>query len=172
MSTRNWLAIAALLPLISIADEESPQLGKALTQAEVEAVSFTVLPDGEGLPKGSGTAVAGAIVYQQQCLACHGTKGENGPNDRLAGGLGTIDGDLPVKTVGSYWPYATTVFDYVRRAMPYNTPGSLSNDDTYAVTAYLLYLNGIVGETSVINAETLPNVKMPNRDNFDWAWQP
>ena len=172
MSTHRWILLAVMVPLIANADADSPHLGEPLTQAEVEAHSFTVLPDGEGLPTGSGTVAAGEIVYQQQCAACHGENGENGPNDRLAGGQGTIDSDAPVKTIGSYWPYATTVFDYVRRAMPYNAPGSLSNDDIYAVTAYLLYLNGIVSEGMVIDAATLPQVKMPNRDNFDWAWQP
>ncbi|PYM68767.1 MAG: hypothetical protein DME03_23695 [Candidatus Rokuibacteriota bacterium] len=102
----------------------------------------------------------------QKCQACHGEKGVGGPNDRLAGGQGTLASKTPVRTVGSYWPYATTVFDYVRRAMPFAQPLSLTDSEVYAVTAYLLNVNGIIGEQDVMNAETLPRVKMPNRDSF------
>jgi len=149
---------------------ELPRLGEPLSHTEVDAVNFTVMPDGDGLPAGSGSAVEGRALYEQHCQACHGKQGEGTLNDRLVGGHGSLDGAQPVKTVGSYWPYATTLFDYLRRAMPYAAPGSLSNDETYAVTAYLLYLNDIVDEARVLNADTLPLVKMPNRDNFDWAW--
>jgi cytochrome c len=119
------------------------------------------------LPPGRGTAKQGEAVYVERCIACHGEKGEGKPNDRLAGGIGTLAGPQPtVRTVGSYWPYATTLFDYVRRAMPLEEPQSLTADQVYAVTAYVLALNGIVGETDVIDAKTLPKVKMPARDSF------
>jgi S-disulfanyl-L-cysteine oxidoreductase SoxD len=167
------VAVALLfLPLVAMAADESPGLGEPLSPEQVDAVSFTVMPDGEGLPTGSGTAKAGAAVYQQHCAACHGAEGEGTLNDRLVGGRGTIHSALPVKTVGSYWPYATTVFDYIRRAMPYTAPGSLSDDEVYALTAFLLFKNDIVAEDDVLDAQTLPKVRMPNRDNFDWAWQP
>lgn len=166
---RGFLSLL-LVPLTAAA--ESPQLGQPLTAAEVELVSYTVMPDGEGLPVGSGSAVEGADVYRQHCMACHGETGEGGLNDRLAGGRGSIDGPQPVKTVGSYWPEATTLFDYIRRAMPYTAPGSLNDDEIYAVTAYLLYLNDIVDEQATLGADSLPKVRMPNRENFVWAWSP
>ena len=130
------------------------------------------MPDGEGLPTGSGTAKTGTSVYLANCMACHGEKGTGGINDTLVGGHGSLTSNRPQKTIGSYWPYATTLFDYVRRAMPYQTPGSLTNDEIYAVTAYLLYLNDIIDQDKELNAETLPEVKMPNRDNFVWAYSP
>jgi len=105
-------------------------------------------------------------VYEQKCQACHGAKGAGQPNDRLVGGQGTLASKAPVRTIGSYWPYATTVFDYVRRSMPYIQPQSLSDDEVYAVTAFLLNLNGIIGENDEMNAQTLPKVKMPNQPNF------
>ena len=145
---------------------ETPNVGRPATQAEIAAWDISVGPDGVGLPPGGGTAVTGAAVYEQKCQACHGAKGAGQPNDRLVGGQGTLASKTPVRTIGSYWPYATTVFDYVRRAMPYIQPQSLSNDEVYAVTAYLLHLNGIIGEQDEINAQTLPKVAMPNRDNF------
>ena len=106
-------------------------------------------------------------THTAKCVACHGEKGAGRPNDALAGGIGSLPGDKPpVRTVGSFWPYATTIFHYVRRAMPYNESKSLTNDEVYAVTAYILQLNGIIGENDVINAQTLPKVRMPNRDGF------
>jgi cytochrome c len=105
-----------------------------------------------------------------KCQSCHGEKGAGKPNDPLVGGHGTLASPGPVRTIGSYWPYATTVFDYVRRAMPYQLSQSLTNDEVYAVTAYLLYLNGIIAEHEVMNLRTLPQVKMPNRDNFILAY--
>jgi S-disulfanyl-L-cysteine oxidoreductase SoxD len=149
--------------------EQGPGLGQEMSTAEVAAIDFAVMPDGEGLPPGTGSASAGAALYQQHCLACHGEEGHDGLHDPLAGGKGTIAGPVPEKTVGSYWPYATTLFDYIRRAMPYQNPGTFSNDELYALTAYVLYLNGIVGESDRIDARSLPLVEMPNRDNFVWA---
>ncbi|MCI0517147.1 MAG: c-type cytochrome [Woeseiaceae bacterium] len=161
------LILVALVAGSALA-EESPNLGAAVSAADLALVDYTVLPDGSGLPTGSANAQQGAAVYVQNCLACHGEGGKDGLNDRLAGGQGSLLTDKPLRTVGSFWPYATTLFDYVRRAMPYQAPGSLSNDEVYAVTAYVLFLNGIVAEDADINAETLPKVIMPNAGNVVW----
>lgn len=168
---RTVLAGFAVLSVGAFA-EEGPGLGEAVTDEDIRALDFVVLPDGDGLPAGSGSVTDGAALYERWCLACHGQDGEGGPNDRLAGGHGTIDGERPEKTVGSYWPYATTLFDYIRRAMPYQTPGALTADEVYALTAYVLYVNGIVEESAELDAESLPAVEMPNRDNFEWAYSP
>jgi S-disulfanyl-L-cysteine oxidoreductase SoxD len=151
---------------------DGPNLGREATPAEIAGWDISIGPDGGGLPAGRGTAATGAAVYTAKCQSCHGEKGAGQPNDRLVGGQGTLAGPAPVRTVGSYWPYATTIFDYVRRAMPYHQPQSLTDDEVYAVTAYLLALNGIIGEADVMNAQTLPRVRMPNRDNFILAYPP
>ena len=143
-----------------------PALGAAVSPEEVARWDISIPPSGAGLPMGSGTARLGLPVYEQKCLACHGAKGVGKPADALAGGAGSLASKTPLRTVGSYWPYATTLFDYVRRAMPIANPLSLSNDEVYAVSAYVLFLNGIVGEDAQMNAQTLPQVKMPNRDGF------
>ena len=169
MSMPNLLAASSVLILVSAAAlaAESPNLGRVATQEEVASWNLTITPDGDGLPPGSGTPKQGESVYVAKCIACHGEKGAGNPADRLAGGQGTIGGDRrPVKTIGSFWPYATTVFAYIRRAMPYYETKSLTNDDLYALSAYLLYLNGIIGENDTMNAQTLPKVRMPNRDGF------
>jgi mono/diheme cytochrome c family protein len=146
---------------------EGPGLGQAIAPAEFAPWDISVGPDGVGLPPGRGTAAQGEAVYASKCQACHGEKGAGKPNDALVGGAGTIASDRPaVKTVGSYWPYATTLFDYVRRAMPWNETKSLSNDELYAVSAYILHLNGVIGAMDVIDAQSLPKVRMPNRDGF------
>lgn len=152
--------------------ETGPGLGIPMDSARVSAMNLTVLPDGTGLPPGSGRADTGAEVYARHCQACHGPAGSGGPNDALVGGSGTLATQQPVKTVGSYWPYATTVFDYIRRAMPYQAPGSLSADEVYAVTAYLLYENGIIEAGEIVNARSLPRIRMPNRDGFHNPYQP
>ena len=174
MSTRSrsaiGISILALAGCAAPAVTGTPNLGRAATAAEVAAWDLSIPPDGAGLPPGRGTSAQGAIVYEQKCQTCHGDKGAGQPNDRLVGGHGTLASKTPVRTIGSYWPYATTVFDYVRRAMPYTQSHSLGDDETYAVTAYLLHLNGIIGEASVMDAETLPKVRMPNRDNFILAY--
>ena len=149
---------------------ETPNLGRVATPAEVAGWDVSIPPDGTGLPPGRGTSAQGASVFEQKCKNCHGEKGAGQPNDRLVGGHGTLASKTPVRTIGSYWPYATTVFDYVRRAMPYTQSHSLSDDEVYAVTAYLLYLNGIIAEADVMDAQSLPKVKMPNRDNFILAY--
>ena len=147
-----------------------PAFGHAATAQEMAAWDISIPPGGAGLPAGSGTVQQGESVYLAQCQTCHGPKGVGKPADPLVGGVGSLATDKPVRTVGSYWPYATTLFDYTRRAMPATKPLSLSNDEVYAVTAYLLHLNGIVAENAVMNAQTLPQVKMPNREEFvDWS---
>jgi cytochrome c len=151
---------------------EGPNLGRDATPAEIANWDISISPDGAGLPPGSGTAIAGAVIYEAKCQSCHGERGVGQPNDRLVGGHGTLNAPLPIRTVGSFWPYATTIFDYVRRAMPYQQPQSLTNDEVYAVTAYLLLLNGIIAEGDAMTAQTLPLVKMPNRDNFIMAYPP
>ena len=172
MSMRKLIVVGALLATCVGLAQESPGLGKPVDDETLVAIDYTILPDGDGLPEGAGTAIQGAVVYQQNCLACHGERGSGGINDALAGGHGSLTSQRPQKTVGSFWPYATTVFDYVRRAMPLQSPGTLSNDETYAVTAYILFLNGIVAEDEEMNAKSLALVKMPNRDGFVWAYQP
>jgi cytochrome c len=159
------MLLALAVSTTSVA-QETPNLGRPATPAEIAGWDISIPPDGTGLPPGSGTPDQGAVVYAQKCQSCHGEKGAGKPNDQLVGGQGTLASTSPVRTIGSYWPYATTVFDYVRRAMPYTQSQSLSNDEVYAVTAYLLHLNGIIGAQDVMNAQTLPQVKMPNRDNF------
>ena len=174
MYTPSVLATAALSMLVNQATvaDDNPRLGESISSADLIFVDYTIMPDGEGLPDGSGTAAEGFSVYQQNCLDCHGTGGKDGVSDVLVGGQGTLTTGRPRKTVGSYWPYATTLFDYVRRAMPYQAPGTLTNDETYAVTAYILFLNEIVDEKARMDADTLPDVKMPNRDNFIWDYKP
>jgi len=166
MSWHKTFALGSFVafPLVSaaLADE----FGRPPTADEIKAWDIDVLPDGTGLPPGSGTVARGKEVYQTNCEACHGTNGQGGIKDRLAGGQGTLATDQPIKTVGSFWPYATTLFDYIRRAMPYPSPGSLSADDTYAVSAYILNLNGIVPANATLDKESLPRIEMPNRDGF------
>lgn len=140
--------------------------GRPATPDEIALWDIDVRPDGKGLPAGSGTVAQGKQIFADNCAACHGDNGVGGIKDRLAGGQGTLASDHPLKTVGSYWPYATTLFDYIRRAMPYQAPGSLSNDDTYAVAAYILNLNGILPAGGKLDRDSLPKVKMPNRDGF------
>ncbi|HWM27264.1 MAG TPA: cytochrome c [Woeseiaceae bacterium] len=173
MFMSRWImAVSIGLAYARLCDAQSPMLGEPVSEAELADIDYVVLPDGRGLPSGSGTAAEGKDVYEQHCLACHGASGADGINDRLVGGHGTIDTARPEKTVGSYWPYATTLFDYIRRAMPYQTPGSLSADEVYGLTAYVLFLNDIVDENERLNADTLPAVKMPNRENFVWGYEP
>ena len=173
MFTRNAMfmckAVGAALFVLAAGQAmaaETPHLGTPVTPADIAAWDMSISPDGAGLPPGKGTAVQGKEIYALKCTGCHGANGEGKPADRLAGGQGSLATDAPVKTVGSYWPYATTLFDYVRRAMPLNEPQSLTNDEVYAVSAYVLSLNGLIGAKDQLNAKTLPKIKMPNRDNF------
>ncbi|NIR59510.1 MAG: cytochrome c [Gammaproteobacteria bacterium] len=128
--------------------------------------NIVVTPDGENLPPGSGTVSEGKRVYERSCRTCHGEQGLGGIGGQLVGGHGTLDSGSPVKTVESYWPYATTLFDYIHRAMPFDNPQSLTNDEVYAVIAYILYLADIVPEDTEMNARALRQVNMPNRDGF------
>ena len=141
-------------------------LGRPATPVEIEAWGSIIGPDGAGLPPGRATAADGRPVYARQCARCHGPTGREGPDTRLAGGQGSLEGDQPQKTVGSYWPAATTLWDYVNRAMPFDRPGGLTADEVYATVAYVLYLNDIVAIDDPIGAATLPAVEMPNRDGF------
>ncbi|HKB47304.1 MAG TPA: cytochrome c [Ktedonobacterales bacterium] len=163
---------ASLVACAAQAPSRQPAFGGAVSAEEIARWDISIPPSGAGLPAGSGTAKQGAAVYGAKCLACHGEKGAGKPADVLVGGIGSLATARPVRTVGSYWPYATTLFDYVRRAMPITNPLSLSDDEVYAVSAYVLFLNGIVGEDAVMNAQTLPQVKMPNRDGFVSDWPP
>lgn len=148
------------------ADAQVFGIGRAATEREIAGWNIDVRPDGQGLPAGSGNAARGKPLFELHCAACHGLKGEGKPADRLVGGKGTLNTDKPVMTVGSYWPYATTVYDYINRSMPFLAPQSLKPDEVYSITAYLLHLNGIVGEAEVMDAASLPRVQMPNRRGF------
>jgi mono/diheme cytochrome c family protein len=141
-------------------------VGRAPRPEELNAIDIDITPDGAGLPVGSGTAAAGKDVYTRRCETCHGPTGKEGPQDVLVGGRGSLATAKPQKTIGSYWPYATTLWDYIRRAMPFDHPGTLTADEIYGTTAYLLFLNGIVGEREVMDQSTLPRVQMPNRNGF------
>lgn len=164
--------IVLCLPLDPAAAEEKRQsashgIGRAMTDVESRRWDSSVFPNGIGLPVGRGTADEGKLIYQQQCGGCHGDRGEGRPEfPALVGGRGTLASPSPLLTVGSYWPYATSVFDYIRRAMPYATPGSLTNDEVYAVTAWILHANDIIGSEEELNQNNLAKVLMPNRDGF------
>jgi S-disulfanyl-L-cysteine oxidoreductase SoxD len=147
---------------------ESPKygVGRAATPEEVKTWDISISPAGAELPEGSGTAVQGKDVYASKCAKCHGGQGQGGDEGPLVGGQGTLRTPKPLKTVGSYWPYATTLFDYVNRAMPFKQPGTLTHNQVYAVVAHVLHLNGIIAENAVMDAKTLPRVKMPNRNGF------
>jgi len=150
----------------------SPGFGRHATPEEIAALDIDVAPDGAGLPLGSGTASEGAPIYAARCAHCHGAAGEGGPADRLVGGVGTLTSAQPLLTTGSFWPYATTLFDYLRRAMPYDSPGSLSANEVYALTAFLLEGSGVIAAEARLDAASLPALRMPNRDGFESAWPP
>jgi S-disulfanyl-L-cysteine oxidoreductase SoxD len=159
MSMRSsLLVVTAALALAASAAAETPNLGQSVTEADLALWDISVGPDGAGLPPGSGTPAQGKAVYEQKCELCHGKEASGGKNAAL---VSTKD-----RTVTSYVPHATTIFDFTRRAMPWPQPKSLTADETYAVTAYLLALAKIIGENDAMNAETLPKVRMPNRDGF------
>jgi cytochrome c len=167
----GFVAAALLASASAGAAEPARTYGFGATPSTTELNRFfSPLPDGRGLPSGSGSAEQGKVVYQEQCAACHGQALEGGIGDRLIGGRGTLVNNdptkAPVKTIESYWPYATTIFDYVKRAMPFNTPDSLSNDQVYAVTAYILAQAKIIPADATLDARSLAAVRMPNRDGF------
>jgi S-disulfanyl-L-cysteine oxidoreductase SoxD len=145
---------------------QTPHLGAPISPADIAAWDISILPDGSGLPPGSGTPAQGSRIYAQKCSVCHGAAGKGGLAAALVGG-GPLTGGIDTpKTVANFWPYATTLFDFTRRAMPWTQPKTLTNDEVYAVTAYILSLNKLIGENDVMNADTLPKVQMPNRDGF------
>ncbi|MBB2961371.1 c-type cytochrome [Methylobacterium sp. R2-1] len=141
-------------------------IGRPASSETIAAWDIDVRPDGQGLPPGRGSVRDGAGLYAARCAACHGARGEGAAAEALAGGLGSLASAKPLRTVGSFWPYATTLFDYVRRAMPFDAPQSLTPDETYAVSAYVLHLNGLLPEEASLDATSLPRVAMPNRDGF------
>ncbi len=167
---KTFMALTGLVAALAFASTgiaaERFDFGKPATQKQIAGWNIDVDPDGTGAPAGHGTVTQGKEIYANKCASCHGDKGQGKPMDRLVGGQGTLASAKPVKTVGSYWPYASTVFDYIRRAMPFNAPGSLSNDEVYSVTAYLLYMNGIVDKNAKLDKEQIAQIKMPNRDGF------
>jgi cytochrome c len=170
MCTRKLFPVATVALVVgSAAMADSPKLGQPITEQDVAAWDIAVMPSGAGLPPGSGTAAQGAQVYEMKCAHCHGEGGKGGPAARnpLFGGRPVTSGIDTPKTIGNFWGHATTVFDFTRRAMPFNKPRQmLKPDEIYATTAYILFLNKIIGEHDVMDAKTLPQVKMPNRDNF------
>lgn len=174
-SSHIWVSMAlviglALVPAgneVPAQDSHGPYgLGRPATEEEIHAWNLDVSPNGDGLPAGRGTVGAGGRVFATKCASCHGPTGKEGPREVLVGGQGTLASDRPVKTVGSFWPYATTLYDYISRAMPYTAPQSLTPDEVYSVVAWLLFQNGIVAEDAALDATTLSAVRMPNRDGF------
>ncbi len=149
-------------------EKDGPHLGRPATAADIAAWQLNVFPDGTGLPPGRGTAAQGAPLFAKRCASCHGEEGIGGTAEELAGGHEPLTSAVPDKNIGTYWPYATTLFDFTRRSMPMDAPGSLTADEIYALTAYLLFRNGIIKAGEEMNARTLPKVKMPNRNGFLW----
>jgi cytochrome c len=154
-------------PAKSPAAQQRLGIGQTPTEELIKAWNIDVAPDGSNLPDGSGSVAQGQKIFADTCAACHGEHGTEGPMDRLVGGRGTLDTKKPIRTVGSYWPYATTLYDYIRRAMPFDHPQSLSTDQVYAVTAYVLNLNKIIPDDAVLDKHSLPKIEMPNRDGFE-----
>ena len=162
-----FLLILALAPFAAIA-ADTPRLGKPIAEADIKAWDISVLPSGANLPPGQGTAAEGAKLFVAKgCVGCHGEGGKGGPNNVLVGRPSLVEGGIAAnKTIANFWAWPTTLFDYVRRGMPWTAPHTLSDDEVYALCAYLLAINNIIGENDVMNAQTLAKVKMPNRDNF------
>jgi mono/diheme cytochrome c family protein len=165
---RAILAAALLLAMATgAALAETPDLGKPIDEAAIAAWDISILPDGTGLPNGSGTPAQGAVIYAEKCVACHGDNGKGGLAAALVSDARALAGiNAAQKTIRNFWPYSTTVFDFIRRAMPFQMPRSLTDDEVYALTAYILAENKLIGASDTMNAQTLPKVKMPNRDNF------
>ena len=175
IARNRFAAVAGLVGLLCVAQgfsaamaAQSPTfgVGHAPNPDQLKQIDIDVTPDGKGLLPGSGTAAKGKDVYTRRCETCHGPSGTEGPQDAIAGGKGSLATQKPQKTVGSYWPYATTLWDYINRAMPFDHPSTLTPDEVYSATAYVLFLNGIVGEQDPLTETTLPKVRMPNRNGF------
>jgi cytochrome c len=164
------LVIVAIAAFGAVHAAERYDFGRPATPQEIAGWDIDVSPSGAGLPAGRGDVAQGETIFAAKCASCHGPHGEGKPMVRLVGGVGTLRDKKPVKTVGSFWPYATTLFDYVRRAMPLNAPQSLNPDEVYAVSAYVLFLNGIIPQNTTLDANTLAKIKMPNRDGFVSAY--
>jgi cytochrome c len=165
MSTRELLACALALASGAVL-AAGPNLGKPVDPAEIAAWDISVLPDGTGLPPGGGTPDQGERIYAEKCAMCHGENAKGGTNAALVGGRALTDGIDTPKTIANFWPYSTTVFDFIRRAMPWQQPRTLTDNEVYALTAYILSLNKLIGDSESMNAETLPKVRMPNRNGF------
>ncbi|HEY3636643.1 MAG TPA: cytochrome c [Rhizomicrobium sp.] len=161
LATSLWLAITTGASLA-----ETPNLGKPIDEAAIAAWDISILPDGTGLPKGSGTPAQGAVIYAEKCVSCHGDSGKGGAAAALVSDQKIAGISASQKTIKNFWPYSTTIFDFIRRAMPFQMPRSLSDDEVYALTAYILAENKLIGASDTMDAQTLPKVKMPNRDNF------
>jgi len=166
MSTLKPLAVAlALASGVAMAD--SPGLGTHITEGDIAAWDISILPDGTGLPPGSGTAAQGAPIFAAKCAMCHGEGAKGTPTAAALVGAPPLSGGIETtKTIANFWGYSTTVFDFIRRAMPFQAPRTLTNDEVYALVAYILALNKLIPENEVMNAKTLPQVKMPNREGF------
>jgi len=167
LSAAAFLVVSAVT--VTNVQAQTFGFGTTPTAAQIAAINIDVTPDGTGLPPGSGTGIKGEKVYAEKCSACHGDKLQGvkaAGGAALIGGRGTVGSDKPKRTVESYWPYATTLFDYVRRAMPLNEPGSLTSDEVYAVSAFIFSKSNIIKKDHVVDARSLPKIKMPNRDGF------
>ena len=160
------LALILAVPLWAQSDSPTASLGTAIQQSDLVEFDLVAPPDGSGFPAGSGTASQGRTIFATRCAACHGSNGEGTSGNTVLVGGDMSSSGTPLRTVGSYWPHASTVFDYIRRAMPADAPKSLSNEDVYKVTAYLLFLNGIIDENTVLDRNSLQEVVMPNAEGF------
>ncbi len=165
MFTRNVFGLVVALSC-ACASAQQPNLGTPVTAEEIAGWDISIMPDGRGLPAGSGVAATGAKVYAQKCAVCHGEGGKGGTASAVLGTAPITSINGGERTIANFWPYSTTVFDYVRRAMPWQQPKTLTNDEVYALTAYIFAINKLIGENDVMNAQTLANVRMPNRDGF------
>lgn len=174
MSRGSCVLVLALATAWALTRADAPKgevtpyhLGRSTTDADIAAAGISVSPDGNGLPPGGASALEGRPIYESLCASCHGPKGQGTEiYPALAGGNGSLKSEHPILTIGSYWPYATTVWDYINRAMPFQNPGTLTPQQVYALTAYVLYLNNIVGEREVVSQRTLARIHMPNRNGF------